>query len=380
MIYSVNFLDMTEKLNPFAVCKYLEQTGWISFEFKRNDVKIFQFFQNDSFKQVMVPLEKSFSDYKNVMYDVVQNVADVEGKSVEQVMLYLLNPNTDILKIRLDKKDVESGNILFDDAIKLYDNAKKLLAATALDIINPKKVHYGRIEDSVQQFLNQCRFGQTEIGSYVVSVVCPFAELSEEDGYKQLSFFSDEERCASSLTRMVTNKLMDDVTFVKNAIDAGDLERLVSDDIAISANFMEALIGLNLQYDNSYIEFTTEWSPAVKANRSNNSHVKVTSDYYEPIASVVDKIREETNKRTEIVGRIKKLSAAPIVDKRMGGTITVVGVDESNRARTVSVYLAKEDYDNAVEAHQHGKPVRVVGDLNLNGNPKMENAMFSIID
>lgn len=54
-------------------------------------------------------------------------------------MLYLLNPNTDILKIRLDKKEVESGNIMFDDAIQLFDNAKKLIAATALDVINPKK-------------------------------------------------------------------------------------------------------------------------------------------------------------------------------------------------------------------------------------------------
>ncbi len=28
----------------------------------------------------------------------------LKKKSVEQLMLYLLNPNTDILKIRLDKK------------------------------------------------------------------------------------------------------------------------------------------------------------------------------------------------------------------------------------------------------------------------------------
>jgi len=46
-----------------------------------------------------------------------------------QVRLYLLNPNTAIIKIRLEKLGVESGNILLDDAIKLYDNVKKLLAA-----------------------------------------------------------------------------------------------------------------------------------------------------------------------------------------------------------------------------------------------------------
>lgn len=381
MIYSINFLDMTEKLNPYAVCKYLEQTGWMIYPFKRTDVRVYQNIKNGDFMQVMVPMDKAFADYKQVMYDAVRNIASLEEKSIEQVMLYLLNPNADILKIRMDKKGIESGNILFDDAIKLFDNAKKLLAATASDIINPKKIHYGRLDDSVQQFLNQCRFGQTEIGSYVVSVVCPFAELSDDAGYKQLSIFTDEERCAYSLTRMVTNKLMDNVTLIKKHVDEGEMEDLLSQEIGISSNFLEALNGMNLQSENTMVEFITEWAPAVKINRSQNNHVKVTNDYYEPIASVIDKIKEETNKRTEIVGRIKKLTAAPVVDKRYGGFITVVFVDENNKAKSLSVHLTKEDYDNALEAHHYGKAVKVVGELiNKNGRLKMENVIFSVIE
>jgi len=379
MIYSINFLDMTEKLNPIAVCKYLEQTDWRRFQFKRNDVKVYQIIKNDVFKQVLVPMDKMMIDYKQVMYNVVENIAELEDKSVEQVMLYLLNPNTDILKIRLSKKNIESGNILFDDAIQLFDSAKKLLAATALDIINPKKIHYGRIDDSVQQFLNQCRFGQTEIGSYVVSVVCPFAELSEDEGYKQLSIFSDEERCANSLTRKVTNKLMDNVAFIKQRIDDGRVEDILAEEAGISSNFLEALNGLSFQSENTLVEFSTEWSPTVKINRSPNNHVKVTNDYYEPISLVIDKIKEETNKRTEIIGRVKQLTAAPMVDKRVGGNAIVVFLDENSKPKSVSVHLSKEDYENAVEAHQHGKVVKIVGDMIKKGKLKMENAIFSVM-
>lgn len=139
MIYSVNFVDMTLKLNPLAVTKYLTETNWELYPIKRNDIKIFQYKKEDLFEQVTIPLDKKLRDYKNAMYDAVCKIAYVEKKSVEQLMLYLLNPNTDILKIRLDKKEVESGNIMFDDAIQLFDNAKKLIAATALDVINPKK-------------------------------------------------------------------------------------------------------------------------------------------------------------------------------------------------------------------------------------------------
>ena len=101
------------------------------------------------------------------------------------------------------------------------------------------------MDDCVQKFLSNCRFGQTEVGSYVVSVVCPFAELDENEDYKQLSIFSDEERCANSLTRKVTSRDMENISFIKNHIDNGELEKLVlqNEDRMISANFYEALRG-----------------------------------------------------------------------------------------------------------------------------------------
>ena len=134
MIYSVNFMDLTEKISPLAFAKYLKDMGWEQYQSKRQYVKIFQYEKNDDFFQVVIPTEKKLNDYKEAMYKAVATVAEVENKSVEQVLLYLLNPNTDILRIRLEKKDVEAGNILFDDAIRMYENAKRLLAATALDI------------------------------------------------------------------------------------------------------------------------------------------------------------------------------------------------------------------------------------------------------
>lgn len=140
MIYSVNFLDLAEKINPLAFAKYLKDTGWNIFLSKKTYIKIFQYENDIDFYQVVIPLEKRLSDYKEAMYKAVTTVAKVENKSIEQVMLYLLNPNTDILKIRLDRKDIETGNILFDDAIRMYESAKKLLAATALDILHPKNI------------------------------------------------------------------------------------------------------------------------------------------------------------------------------------------------------------------------------------------------
>lgn len=380
MIYSVNFVDMTLKLNPLAVTKYLTETNWELYPVKRKDIKIFQYIREDLFEQVTIPIDKMLRDYKNAMYDAICKIAYVEKKSVEQLMLYLLNPNTDILKIRLDKKEVESGNIMFDDAIQLFDNAKKLIAATALDVINPKKIHYGRIDEPVQKFLSQCRFGQTEIGSYVVSVVCPFAELSETEGYRQLSIFSDEEQCANSLTRKVTNRLMTNVATIKREIDDGNLESLANYDNPISSNFYEALNGLSMDAENTTVEFMAEWSPTVQSNRCQYNRISVTNDYYEPIKTIISKIKKCTNERTEIVGKIKELKAAPVIDNREYGTIVVVYVGDNARAKAVTVILDREDYDKAVAAHQHGKAVKVVGDLKGQVKSVMENVIFSVVE
>lgn len=382
MIYSINFTDMARQINPLAFSKYLKETGWKQFNTKKNTVKVFQYECGNEFYQVKIPLESAFSDYNYAMYSAVEKVAAVECRSVEQVMLYLLNPNTDILKIRLEKKDVEAGNILFDDAIKIYDNAKKLLAATALDIINPKLYHYGRVDDAVQKFLGDCRFGQTEIGSYVVSVVCPFAELSENEGYKQLSIFSDEDTCAKSLTRKVTNKLMSNIFVIKEKIDDDSYNSLIDEQnhFNISGNFYEALNGLNCEEDDTILEFKAQWSPTVKQNRCEHSNVKLTNNYCQPISSIIAKMKEKTDKVTSIVGRVSKLQAAPIADNRKTGKISIAYIDRDNKSKSVTTILDKCDYDKAIEAHQLGKYVRASGNMRQSGRAVLECENFSIIE
>ena len=385
MIYSVNFMDLTEKINPHAVVKYLKDTGWIPYKTKKEYVKIFQrITEEEEFYQVIIPIDKTLADYKKAMFDAIEQIALLEGQSTEQLMLYLLNPNTDILKIRLQKNDIEAGSILFDDAIHLFENAKKLIAATAQDVLHPKRFHQGRQEEAVSQFINNCKFGQTEIGSYVISVVCPFAELDDSEEYRQLSIFSDEEQCANSLTRKVTNRIMRNVSTIKANIDNGEIDKLISEDedTMISANFYEALTGMNISDQDTAVEFIAQWSPVVKSNRCEQDRVVLTNDYYQPIATTIEKLRENVNTHTKIVGRVKKLESIPDASKRTNGKVTIVYLDEDDKRKTVSVQLTKDDYNKAIEAHESGSHVEVIGIIEENGKRKrsMIGENFSIID
>ena len=383
MIYSVNFMNLTEKINPLAFARYLKDTGWMPFFTKKEYVRIYQIkIANGESFQVNLPMDKSLSDYKRAMYQAVETVAFVEKQPTEQLMLYLLNPNTDILKIRLDRKDVEVGNILFDDAIRIYENAKKLIAATAQDILHPQRFHQGRMDDSISKFVNSCKFGQTEIGSYIVSVVCPFAELNEVEGFRQLSIFSDEDQCAESLTRQVTNRIMSNITSIRTNIDNGEIDKLASEEnnSIISANFYEALAGLNLDIEGADVEFTAQWSPVVKKNRSRYDRISLSHDYYQPISTTIDKLREHTKQAVKIVGRIKKLESSPDLSKRTSGKITVVYLDEKENKKTATINVSKEDYDKAIQAHSEGNHVEITGELTGTKNNILTCESFSIIE
>lgn len=181
MIYSVDFLELTEQINPLAFVKYLKDTGWNSFQIMRKNIRVFQKEMGGAFHQITLPMDKQLSDYKEAMYRAVKTVSEVECRSFEQIMLYLLNPNTDILKIRLDKKQIETGSITFDDAIRMYENTKKLLAATALDILHPtvtpalgqKAGHNGRVVYSLDFKVTPHQLRHTYITNLIYASVDP---------------------------------------------------------------------------------------------------------------------------------------------------------------------------------------------------------------
>lgn len=368
MIYSVNYEELTENLNPLAVVKYLKDTGWTLFPTKKDYLRVYQLDFESDFYQVIVPMDKHLSDYRPAMNKVVTTISEAENRSFEQVFLFLLNPNTDILKIRLDRPDIESGNILLDDAINTYENAKKLLAATTLDVLNPKIIHLGRNDNAVAKFLSNCRFGQTEIGSYIVSIICPFAKYDETSGFQQLSIFADESQSSKSLTRQVTTRVMRNIATIKKRIDAGENPIKVNSDPndIISINFFEALNGLNLNFENTHLEFTAEWSPIVKNLTPVENQILLTSDYYQPIESAINQLKDTENKATKIVGRIKRLESAHAIEKRKTGKASIVYLNDDNKARTVTAELEKIDYDQAIEAHLQGKYVEIIGDLSSN--------------
>ncbi|MCL2420561.1 MAG: hypothetical protein FWD03_01775 [Defluviitaleaceae bacterium] len=319
------------------------------------------------------------------MFRAVETIAQSSEKNVEQVILELLNPLSDILRLRIEEKNAETGSLFVEDAISLYNNAKKLLTATAMDVLSPRLIHSGRPTSSIVDFIERCKFGQTEIGSYVVSIVCPFVKINANNKMEQLSLFSEEEICAESLTRKVVNKLIVSAATIKDAAGQGNLEEIINQNAEtsafISANFLEALSGINIYRKDSALDITVKYAPTIKANTVSNVSVSVNHDHFYPIDALVNKLKRVQETEKNYVGLIKALDAPPDLKARKNGTVTIVYLNDDGKNATAKATLLKSDYDEAIKAHTEGRHVRIVGSISgqSSGKKTIECSFFEIL-
>lgn len=122
----INLSNVLKNINPLHFSDYLVETGWKEFKRKNPLIRLFQF-DDGTFYQIIIPIDSSLSDYQEAMYEAIKTLSEKEKRPIDKIIFSLVNPNADVIRIRFSSRSVELGNIPFDNAIKLYENAKKSL-------------------------------------------------------------------------------------------------------------------------------------------------------------------------------------------------------------------------------------------------------------
>ena len=351
-------------LNEFS--KLLLSSGWKKIPFRKDYIALYKKESEDQFFQIALPQTRSFRDYENVVLAAIDEYAKSEGIPQKEALLTVQYPNSDILNLRINDDQIQAGSITMDAAVRIYDNAKKLLTATAMDIIDPKKTHNGRQPQAVSSFISNCRFGQTEIGSYIIPVVCPLQSLDEStEDAQQLSLLSDEETLSYSFTRQVTSRLMDNLGVINDCVrNEGNLEAIIDrpSEKIISSNFIEALEELNeMKNPEDYLDFHISWARRAPANRSEIQNMSFSRDIKPILSAASGKLKDTVRPDISVLGRITKLQSIPEASERKDGTVEVVYLDEHSRKKSSKFILGKEDYYLAIDAHRRGNQVRIGG-------------------
>lgn len=363
---------------------YLRNTGWSRVPVTKDSVALFQKEIEGDFFETLLPLSKDYSDYKYRVVDVLEMIAQAENREIHQVLTDLSIPPGDTVRFRVINRDTLGGTISFIEGFNLLESAKKALFTTACDIVQPEKYHKRLGLKGAQQFIEECRLGQTEKGSFIASVICPFINQTTDDKAQQLSIFSQSEDFKHSLTRKVTTRLMSALAEIKSAIDKGEENRIVDleGENIISGNFLESIVELNSNKETTEIEIMANWSVFAEEQPEIAKAIKFSNDYIPVLENIISKIKPvDKGIDDDFIGKISLTKADPDVHSRTEGEIMlnyILGDEEKvSKARVI---LTNEDYDKACEAHKQGKSVKITGKLITSGRSKtIENPSFEVV-
>lgn len=337
------------QITPTAVRDYVKSRGWKAVEGSRRRLWIF-IHPNSELRQLIIPMDQD-SAWNDALLEIIIRLAETEGSSFDMVLNNLLSSYSDVVRFRVGGDESIGGMLPMTDATELINGATRALLASACSVINKVKHHARMSRVEAEDFIRMCKMGQTEIGSYVVKVVCPLNETQEP------SFPQESQPFA----REVTSVLMSGCDKIVKGIENDNVEKMLELDTenpVVTSNLCDALLMMHAAREKNYLAIETSWSampkfplPALPCS------VKFKHEYFKTVEEIQRQLRpkKEQEEETMLFGTVETLNGDVADDGRRSGEVVfslLLSDEEVVRARG---NLNAEDYEKALQAHEKGR-------------------------
>ena len=355
--------SLIDQLNAEHLCSYLSLTGWTSLS-NLFGGRVRQYMSPNEEEAVLIPMDNSFSDYYREYVDTVRSISSYENISAEELLTKLLNPSQDLFRWRIVNDNTRQGTIPLLDMAHNINNIRDLFASAIKDIKSPTKRHYKVLTNDVENDLSSFQFGQTEIGSYVLNILCPLGN------YQQTLFNSQAEDLPFG--RQVGIRIMNGTTLIQRSINDNSSElQDVIDEGRISVNFVDAVSKIYENNIGSHIHINADWNVAVPMQEQiAPSTIMLNPNYCDTLKEIVERNIKvpDGHVRKSYLGRITSISTEAEVARREFLEIVVVAMDEAGKSKKLRVELPY-DANNALalESFEVGAIVMVAGVETKNG-------------
>lgn len=348
------------------VREYLKHRGWVSVPSRRPYVAIFRSPNGGEF-EVLLPLERDLADYADAMATVARRAAEFEGRSPSAVLHDFLQPRRDIIRFALDGQAMADGTVGLLDGLGMLSGAKKSLLASACSAKRPAKFHARMALSEADAFVHACHLGQTEIGSFVLTVETPLD-------------IDPTAFVGSSFGRRATEYLFASVGRLADTIRQDAVDSLLQEGTGpvVSANLCEALVELMPKDESADLRLSSTWSPLLPQNSPIPSVVRIDRDMYETIEELGEKLRPSDEPLPDtFLGFVTELAGGFLPEGEI--KLRVIVDEEMLEARAV---LSRADYQIAAQAHLNERAVSVHGVLHRGRRAHhiKDVTSFSILD
>jgi hypothetical protein len=350
-------LELLAQLDPVQVKEYARATGWVREPRLSDSLVAVYAHPTSDLDQIIVPLNRSSSGFARAMGDVINILAEKEKRSAGEILNDLLLPPADVLRFKESGPAADSGDVPLEHGIGLLLGARKQLLAAACSERRPQRYHPRLSLAEADQFLQQCRLGQTERASFTVTVACPLHAVPEAaDLYERLPF-----------TRRVTTLLMRSLHRLALALDADELDPLLNPgegEPIISSNLCEGLLDMTPEGRGSVLTISVSWARTMPppATRPLPGVVRLRRETFGLIDTLATRLRPEyVPQRRMLFGFVDTLNGRSNAENQMEGPVVLRLVDPENETIRARADLNVADYHTAWQAHGRNLPIALEG-------------------
>ena len=334
---------------PTAVRDYAKARGWQPGPTSRRRLWILAHPQHPH-RQLAIPMDRDDA-WQDALQEIAARLAEFDQSTLEAVTRQLLTIDADVVRFRVDGTDTAGGTLPMTDAAALIDGARRALMASACSVTTRVTHHQRMSGTDVDDFISTCRMGQTELGSYVVNVICPLHDAR----------LDRQQPGTLPFARAVTNQLQRSCRTLVDAIEGDRIDDMLREnerDPDLTSNLCDALLRMHAAREHADLAIDVTCTPIVpQAHPGAPTPIRFKPEYFAMIEDVHIRLRPaETRAHEEfLLGTVETLNGTVGEDDRRSGEVVfalLLPDEEIVRARG---RLAADDYARALAAHERGR-------------------------
>ena len=357
--------EALKAISPAALMAYARGEGWSRTEAYGDYGDVYT---GDQKPEIILPRTDHLADYAAVVSRLIGIFSEVNECDELSTYRDLVGANHDVVRVRVIGAD-DNGSVPLDAGVELVLQARDMLLAAACATKNPQPVYRAGANREASEYMKHVRLGQTEHGSFVVTLMAPVPLAFQPMLSETWASFEDDP-----MERQVTRRLVGALRASKKAVElahSGDgtsaFEQAVSS--GVSANLCEAVAKLIEQAKS--LEIIVSWArtrPTPEALRK----ITFSDSDGSVLAEAARAFRaKQPRQGVTLFGSVHKLKREQY---EIDGQVTLKA-EVDGKMQSVNAILDQHNYSVAISAHDARNPVVVTGDLERAGQRwKLTNA------
>jgi hypothetical protein len=340
-------------ISPAALAAYARGQGWQKTEAYGAHSDVYGAADKP---EIVLPRTDRLGDYPTVISKLVAIFAKATEQDELATYRDLISADRDVVRIRSFGGD-DDGSVLIDSGVEIVVQSRQMLLAAACAARSPQPLFRTGANKEATDYMRRVKLGQTEHGSFVVTLLAPVPPLLQPCLDLRWAWFDDEP-----FERQVTRRLVTALDASRNATElaaSGEgvnaFEKAI--EAGVSANLCEAVASLIEQ--SSGLDIGLTWARTRPTPEAHHRIAFSTKD-----AEILKEAARTFRSRhpqpdVSLFGTVHKLKRD---HDEVEGLVTLKAIVD-DKLQSVRAVLDQANYSVAVKAHDKKTPVIVKGDL-----------------